>query len=494
MADQIFGLDTNTGTEDHNYMVVNDDGSINTRQFEIGVPFTYTKQTASGDNFILQKGQLNKLRLRPQVMNEHAESSRNIHGVVSDGNILGQIFKASHDNINGIDITVESAAGVNFDDFESYADDAALQAVWIATGDDAEIETSEVYEGDQSMYLPAEGNNGDEWARAFATTDFTGYTGEFWMYSNKEYKDVKMRVFVEDSAGNTNSQAVVQPGKKSWYKFVIIVDEMTADGGTPADTTDIVKIGYRVQKEKRDGYVILDDLISVPPPGELELKLWDMGTTMPVSGTTALDDGTQYTKLGDAGITGKQEASVIIDLYGGKRAYHIDEFVAGPATEIPTNEILNVGHYYAITMHYVNTNVSVYGTNEAWDDYYKNGYAFSAPDDSTAITTAGANKDLMFVIFSTQDVYVFEITSNTDGTPNGNSETTLYVEDNNMIRTNVLTNSIKAVPTVTTRMPRPFFMGNGAKLEQEYNDDITDDVSSINLIISYFFIPPTVNG
>ena len=100
----------------------------------------------------------------------------------------------------------------------------------------------------------------------------------------------------------------------------------------------------------------------------------------------------------------------------------------------------------------------------------------------------------MFVVFSTQDVYVFEITSNTDGTPNGNSETTLYVEDNNMIRTNVLTNSIKAVPVVTTRMPRPFFMGNGAKLEQEYNDDITDDVSSINLIVSYFFIPPTVNG
>jgi len=43
-------------------------------------------------------------------------------------------------------------------------------------------------------------------------------------------------------------------------------------------------------------------------------------------------------------------------------------------------------------------------------------------------------------------------------------------------------------------MPRPFFMGNGAKLEQEYNDDITDNVSSINLIVSYFFIPPTVNG
>jgi len=314
------------------------------------------------------------------------------------------------------------------------------------------------------------------------------------MYSNKEYKDVKMRVFVEDSAGNTNSQAVVQPDKKSWYKFVIIVDEMTADGGTPADATDIVKIGYRVQKEKRDGYVILDDLISVPPPGELELKLWDMGTTMPVSGTTALDDGTQYTKLGDAGITGKQEASVVIDLYGGKRSYHIDSFVAGCALEVPTNELLNVGHYYALTMHWVNTDVSVYGSNEAWDDYYENGYAFSSPDAATAITAAGANEDLMFIVYSTQDVYMFEATTIAGGTPNGNSETTLYIEDKNMSRTDVLVSPIKAVPAVTSRLSRPFFMGKGGKMEQEYNDDITDDVGSINLIMSYYYEPPTVNG
>jgi len=32
MAEQIFGQDTNTGTDDHNYLVVNDDGSILTQQ------------------------------------------------------------------------------------------------------------------------------------------------------------------------------------------------------------------------------------------------------------------------------------------------------------------------------------------------------------------------------------------------------------------------------------------------------------------------------
>ncbi len=174
--------------------------------------------------------------------------------------------------------------------------------------------------------------------------------------------------------------------------------------------------------------------------------------------------------------------------------YHIDEFVAGAAIEIPTNELLTVNNYYAITMHYVDTNVSVYGPNEAWANYYNNGYGFTTPNESTNITAMGANKDCMFCVFSTQKAYVFEITTITDGTPNGSSETTLYVEDENMKRTDVLVTGIKAVPAVTTRLERPFFLSKGSKIEQEYNDDITDDVGSINLIISYFYVPPTVNG
>ena len=63
----------------------------------------------------------------------------------------------------------------------------------------------------------------------------------------------------------------------------------------------------------------------------------------------------------------------------------------------------------------------------------------------------------------------------------------------NMRRTDVLVSWIKAVPAVTARLIRPFYMEKWAKLEQEYNDDLTDDVSSINLIMSYLFIPPTTN-
>jgi hypothetical protein len=84
----------------------------------------YEKESANSVYQQIQKGQLNKVRLRSQVINEHAESSRLAHTTVESGVKVGQIFKASQDNINGINLTLESAAAVVLDNFESYADDA----------------------------------------------------------------------------------------------------------------------------------------------------------------------------------------------------------------------------------------------------------------------------------------------------------------------------------------------------------------------------------
>ena len=164
----------------------------------------YSKMTSSGDKYVIQKGQLNKLRQRPQILNEHAESSREIQGVVASGNIVGQVFKASQDNINGINLAMESAEGVPFDDFEEYADTAALQVEWIASNaaKKAELNQTIVHSGDKSMLLPASGVIDDDWKRDFTSTDFTGYTGQFWMYAIDDYDTAKLRVFVEDSSNN----------------------------------------------------------------------------------------------------------------------------------------------------------------------------------------------------------------------------------------------------------------------------------------------------
>jgi hypothetical protein len=470
--------------------------ALHTTSPGFGVPPAFTKQTANGEAFLLQEGQLNNLRLRPQIMNEHAESSRNIQGVVNATTIVGQYFKPSQDNINAINLTLESAAAVVVDNFESYADSAALQAAWIATGGLAVLETTEIQEGTQAMWLDTTvGTIGDEFEITIPSIDYTGYTGSFQLFSNKVFADNKMRLFLKDTIGNTSSVSLVQANSNVWTKIVISDTQLEQDASdtvTAADLTQIVGIGYRVAKQSINSYMIIDAITATPGPGSVEVKLWNMGATLPVSGVDVLTD--QYTKLGDLGITGQQLSSVPISLLGGKRMYHLDEFVAGVALEIPGNEVLIPNNYYAITIHYVDTDVNVYGPNEAWVDYYVNGYGFTTPDEVTAPTAMGADKDIQFIIFSTQEVYIFEVTIVSDGLPGHDSITTLYIEDENMVRTDVLVSGIHAVPVVTAELKRPFKMVKGGKLEQEYNDSIGDDVSEINLIMSYFFIPPTVNG
>jgi hypothetical protein len=70
----------------------------------------------------IQKGELNKIRLRPQIVTEDQESSRTVLGTVTSSNtIVGQIFKASQDNINSVMVTLASAESLtSVDDFESY--------------------------------------------------------------------------------------------------------------------------------------------------------------------------------------------------------------------------------------------------------------------------------------------------------------------------------------------------------------------------------------
>jgi len=463
-----------------------------------GVPPAYSKLTSSGQKFNIQKGALNKLRIRPQITNEQCESSRVVQSTVTSTNIVGQIFKASQDNINGIDLVLRSAEAEVFDDFESYVDSAALQAAWIATDPTelAELETTIVYEGSKSISIPAGAGVGDEWARTFTSTDFTGYVGTFHMLSTHSFTAAKIRVIVEDSAGNTNSAYAVQSAIGVWELIELNINALTADGATPADISDIVRLGFRLDDRRNNAIFYIDEMVSIPPAGSLSLKLWDMGDTLPESGVTSIDDGTQYEKLGDLGITGTQVAEIDLVLSGGFKNYHISEFVAGVALEIPTNEILNAGNYYAITLNYIDTDVDVYGTNPAFNyDYYVNGYAFTAVDEATAISQVGQYNDLMFIIYSTQDVYVELAGSAMNDVPNGNSLTTIYIEDTNMLRTTVLASNLSPFQVYEANIVnRPAYMVKGSKIEQEYNDDLSDEVSKITFAFKYYYIPPIING
>jgi hypothetical protein len=473
--------------------------------YGVGVPSTFTGLTASGEQSLLQKGNLNYLRLRPQILNEHAESSRSLIDTVTAIKIVGQVFKASQDNINGLNITLLSAPSLTIDDFNDppYDSDPALQAVWIESNATykATRATVEVGEGNQSMELDATAADGDTWSilttaldPPVASVDLTGFTGSLMIFQDNSYAQQKLRFYIGDGSF-TASAPIVVTATSVWQTVEIAEIQLVDDPGGSVDRTAITSIGFRVEQRRNNGAFLIDDLKAAPAPGSINLKLWNMGATIPVSLTTSIDDGTQYTKLGDAGISGLQVAEISVEMVGGFRQYHLDSFVAGPALEIPTNEILIPENYYALTINYVDTDVQVYGPDTALDHRYNSGFSFTAPDEATAITSTGADEDLQFCIFSTQDVFVVSLLQIMDDVPGSDARALVNIEDSNMVITGIPANGVTGFQNVNEDFwERPYEMEKGGKFELNYNDDSTDSVSLINLIFGYVFVPPDVNG
>jgi len=451
------------------------------------IPKSFTKLSTNTLSFPLQKGQLNKAHIYPKIYNEHCESSREIQGVVSSGNHVGQIFRASRDNISQLGITLESAAGSVVDDFEGYATDAELQAIWVASGNLATLETVIVKEGTQSMAIP--GNVlFDTWAAGTIVQDYTGYSGNLNAYFTEEFSRFKVSLYIGDGV-NTKSFQLIQSGKDRWQKFTISEVAMIEDGGGTTDVSAITQIGFRIDDKGIGDVVYIDRIFSTPPPGEVGIELWDMGTTLPTDGVTSIDDGTQYTQIGSTSVGVSQ---FDLRLLGGKRLYNMSNFTAGINKNEPSNELLNEGNYYAIVLNYIDTDISVYGPDTSFStNYYTSGYAFTAPDDATGITAIGQYSDLMFHVFSTQEVYLYEVQWRFDTDPGENAEITVYVEDKDMKITDVIVD-VEEDPEIQHTFQfkeAPMQVVDGSKVEWYYSDDHTDAVDELHAHMSFYYEP-----
>lgn len=458
------------------------------------VPTDYSMQTSNAIEKPIQKGQLNKIVIRPSIINEQAESSREIQGVVDASTIVGQIFQASQDNINGIFLTLESAEAEALDDFESYADSAALQVVWVKGGtNEALLEETIVESGDKSMELPGTVLD-DDWVDTIISKDYTDYTFEFDFQTNNSNLILKYEFTLSDGS-DTLSIEIVHDQINEWQHHEIDINAMVDSGTT--DKTAITKIGFRVVDIHPAGVAYVDNLVTTPPPGSVGLRLWDMGDTIPVTAVTSIDDGTQYEELGDRGVnSGSVVSQVILPLKGGKRIYNVKNFIAGTALEIPANTLLTPGNFYAITLNYIDTDVSVFGPDSSFSiQYYNNGYAFTVADEATAITAVGEFNDCMFAIFSTQDVFINTMLKFYDAVPGSLSTESVFIEDKNMLITGIILNDIQAqIFQELEFKDRVFPMAKGSKFEIYYNDDFTDSVTSNTLLIGYMYKPPIING
>ena len=459
-----------------------------------GVPDTFTKMTSSEEEFYIMNGQLNQFIHRPMIINEHQESGRSIRAVIDSSTMVGQIFRASQDNINSMYLTLEPTGVYTFDDFESYTTSSDLQTVWSSTGSyDPELDTTYVANGNKSMKLHAY-NTGDSYYTTFTAVDFTNTVGSFNALFTKSYDSMKFKVFIKDSSGNTRSIDIVQNSVYTWRHFEFDVDAMQEEQETPTNLADIVVLGFYVEDRDYRDYMYVDDITYTSNSGNVVVELWDLGTSEPINNVTKLTDGVRYEQIGDH-VTSEGMSYYNLELSSGKRIYHLHGFSCGVAQEIPVNEILKVDNYYAIVLKYNDTNVNVYGSSGHMD-LYSHGYSFTTKNNSTPILQTGANDDLMFAIFSTQDVYITRSRAVADTLPGVDANYMANVEDDNLKITDVVNSHGTFVPIQgeVDLSARPIFMPKGGKFNLDYNDDPDDDVSRITFGFQYVYEPQPVWG
>ena len=487
----------------------------------------YSKYTSNSDNFTISPGALNKLRLRPQIQNEHCESSREDMGDVTATVSMGQFFKASVDNINGISLTAQShetfasmdaitaGAGENKAGTMEYSSDVALQAEYIKSGSVDAVrsaftdESSVAQDGNWACKIPLD-TLGDKWTVTLTSTDLEGVTFSLKFAQTEEYSRAKTYFFIGDGT-NTKSFPLIVADDDLWNTFVFTESSMSVtandDTVTTPTMTAITKMGFRIDDKNPSTFGYADSITYQAEGGSFDLELWDFGTTLPTGDGTEdyTSVGTQYDELGDRGIGGVVLSSINVNLLGGKRKYHIDDFIAGVALEDPDNTLLTVGNYYAIVIKYVDTNVSIFGPNTAFEtDYYANGYAWSAEvaddliDKIDGAVGSGAYSDLMFQIFSTQDVYVVDTGMFASTAPGINSDVAIFAEDSQMgivdIPASLQKGGFGRTEFLMDLSSRPIFLEEGGKWEAYYSDDPSDNVANILFSVGYYFIPPTVNG
>jgi len=478
-------------------------GNIPIRQSIVsnGIPAEFTKQTVSQNQRIVSKGDVNKVLLRSQVLKEHMDDGNTILDTVDSSTIIGQIFKVSKANINGIALKLASGNVEVFDDFNDYADDTALQAVWVASdpaNNDPEIETADPdpYEGAKYMNMSYnwESDPNPYIERTITAKDCRGGAFRFAIYPRITWGEGRFNFFVGDGT-NYKRLDVVTTAVDEWQQVTIQVDAMVEDDAdNPVDDENITKVGFMVDNwssASENEWAGIDYIEFISGGGSLDLKLWDMGASIPVAGVTAIDDGTQYTTLGDPDLmTPASEITIPLVGAGGTRRYQIDDLVAG----IGGSGALTPGNYYLITLNHVDTDVVVYGSDGS-SDLYTDGFGFTAPDEATAITAIGANQDCMFHIYTADETYVvdckaiFKASTGATAVNGINSFYEILIMRADGTVESMVTSKIQAGVMSASTWLRPLHIEEGGKIEMRFSDDYTDDVYKAYLIAEYAYQP-----
>jgi len=461
------------------------DLSIGDIESENGLGAPFKKISYASTLKQVQKGGKTKITIRPRVLIENMIDDTNNVQELGAGGItdVGQVFRLTGGifDIDRVHLTLEAIAGgaiTAIDNFESYADTAALRAVWVSndtTNTPNTLETTIVQEGTKAMKvdMPNTGtkSKGDDITKTFgANQDWSAFDGIQFQFRNDGSSIIE--IHIEDSSGDGSKQTITV-SQEGIYEFIKLnFSNFVPVGAIPADLSMVKKIKFVIKTPKvAPFYLDIIEIFSTQSFGNVDLELHDFGT-----------DPTP-TSLGMPLVTKS------FDLQSGKRTYEI-EF---KATGLTPNNFFGL----VLTNPSVAT-VKVFGKNGS--DQYASGFAFDSSDNGASIASTGSGDDMFFLVFALDKAIFNGIRFTTNATP-GQGKISAFINDNASQKGRT---SLFLGESMQNRkeadFPTKTQTGVGIKINKNelvliaFEDDASSLVTKLQATVYFTFIDRPLNG
>ncbi len=446
-----------------------------------GAPFKKLSYASELKN--IQKGGKNKIKIRPRVLIENMIDDTNDVKELGAGGVtdVGQIFKLTGGikTLDRIHLTLEAIAGGAIqliDDFESFADTAALRGTWVpndTTNSPNILETSIFQEGSQAMkcdLLNKQKSKNDSFIKTFGSNqDWSTFNGIQFQFRNDGNSVIE--IHIEDSSGDASKQTITVSNQGVFEFNQLDFADFVPVATISADLSSIKKIKFFVKTAViAPFYIDIIELFSSQSFGTVDVELHDFGT-----------DGSP-TQL----VTPTQTET--ISLESGKKIYEIPFEV----------ENLTPNNFFGIVITNASAaTVKVFG--KSGSDLYTNGFAFSSTNDLD-IASTGSGDDLFFLTFALDKAIFNGIRFVANG-DTGQGKINVFINDNAsgkgksalFLGETFLGRTEIDFPT-KTQTNLGVKMGKDELILIDYEDDAGSLVTKLQATVYFTFIKRNPNG
>ncbi len=372
----------------------------------------FTKSVnVSQRTIIANKGGVNIIRLKPVIVMENAVGEgAEIGTIPTGGNTdVGQVFKAQLPDLRSIGFRLGVlATTIRTEDFESYADTAALQAAWVpsdVSNSPNTLETVVVSEGAKSMAMEITKNKSDldTVTFTFAAEDWSSVSDiAFQINQTNMNSENQVRIRIGDGTG-TKSSLVFIADINVFEQRVLNIDVFAEDGIGTTDLSAITTIEFEVVVGTQNGTVYIDDIQILTAPGEVDLEVRNVASAIPTT-------------------LGSVVATTTFNLVNSADFFYVVEV---DATLVP-------GQHYSLNIRNLSFGTTVVDMIGSLGEYTQ-GEFYSSNNDGTTLSFPGG--DAFFVTFFKTEGMISTIFVDFDDVPgDGRMDISIVNRTNNKIK------------------------------------------------------------